>query len=219
MRPRPDAAENSAVRIRNDRQACASMRPRPDAAENGRIAASARGIGMRFNEAAARCRGKRCGQGYCFYVSSSFNEAAARCRGKRPTTPTTPTVQYEASMRPRPDAAENASDSPARPSAARRFNEAAARCRGKRVHGSDRSGRFLASMRPRPDAAENLLDHALPEPSLPGRFNEAAARCRGKPWRRPRRRRTGRGFNEAAARCRGKRATARIDASGRRALQ
>ena len=60
MRPRPDAAENRGrlacpQRIPHD----ASMRPRPDAAENligptGDTAVMA----PRFNEAAARCRGK-----------------------------------------------------------------------------------------------------------------------------------------------------------------
>ena len=61
-----------------------------------------------------------------------------------------------ASMRPRPDAAEN-SGSPASPAPqGTRFNEAAARCRGKRPHDSiDDRLREVASMRPRPDAAEN----------------------------------------------------------------
>ena len=35
------------------------MRPRPDAAENAAAAFGGRGRGARFNEAAARCRGKR----------------------------------------------------------------------------------------------------------------------------------------------------------------
>ena len=61
----------------------------------------------------------------------------------------------DASMRPRPDAAENAFRS--RPEA----------------------GSHAASMRPRPDAAENEgLPHVLP--GMPAGFNEAAARCRGK---------------------------------------
>ena len=37
----------------------ASMRPRPDAAENAGCGAAARGSACGFNEAAARCRGKR----------------------------------------------------------------------------------------------------------------------------------------------------------------
>ena len=63
-----------------------------------------------------------------------------------------------ASMRPRPDAAENMLI-PQPPFLSRgRFNEAAARCRGKRaqVEGGAPEGR-LASMRPRPDAAENAV--------------------------------------------------------------
>ena len=59
MRPRPDAAENRRARRGDPDPVSASMRPRPDAAENGR-GPSIRTIGRRgFNEAAARCRGKR----------------------------------------------------------------------------------------------------------------------------------------------------------------
>ena len=36
----------------------ASMRPRPDAAENPQVARGVSGSTSRFNEAAARCRGK-----------------------------------------------------------------------------------------------------------------------------------------------------------------
>ena len=61
----------------------------------------------RFNEAAARCRGKLIQPVSPRRSVCCFNEAAARCRGKR-----TPPGR-----------------SSARPS---RFNEAAARCRGKR---------------------------------------------------------------------------------------
>ena len=59
MRPRPDAAENLEFRARVVPSAIrASMRPRPDAAENpGRRRRLRRGR-RRFNEAAARCRGK-----------------------------------------------------------------------------------------------------------------------------------------------------------------
>ena len=62
-----------------------------------------------------------------------------------------------ASMRPRPDAAENLPGGGPRAAAGRtRFNEAAARCRGKPVLPQGRRDRDgLASMRPRPDAAEN----------------------------------------------------------------
>ena len=62
-----------------------------------------------------------------------FNEAAARCRGKHDERVGGAGVGAPASMRPRPDAAEN------RPG----------RARGGRGQ--------LASMRPRPDAAENVL--------------------------------------------------------------
>ena len=63
---------------------------------------------------------------------TSFNEAAARCRGKRRARRRHAAGRRLASMRPRPDAAENVF-----------LAVAAARNR-------------LASMRPRPDAAENI---------------------------------------------------------------
>ena len=67
-------------------------------------------------------------------AAAGFNEAAARCRGKRRLRGRWLRGWTAASMRPRPDAAEN----------------------------TLRFGRFfettLASMRPRPDAAENVLD-------------------------------------------------------------
>ena len=41
--------------------------------------------------------------------AAGFNEAAARCRGKRGAWPPPPSMlAHQASMRPRPDAAENA---------------------------------------------------------------------------------------------------------------
>ena len=91
---------------------------------------------------------------------AGFNEAAARCRGKRLIALHARVANGDASMRPRPDAAENT----VRPRGAtrraigRRFNEAAARCRGKPpiVVADERPVRAQASMRPRPDAAENL---------------------------------------------------------------
>ena len=60
-----------------------------------------------------------------------------------------------ASMRPRPDAAENGTGSAQPPSRWPGFNEAAARCRGKPGVHQDGRLRRVASMRPRPDAAEN----------------------------------------------------------------
>ena len=61
-----------------------------------------------------------------------------------------------ASMRPRPDAAENAPAFHLTKFPAAGFNEAAARCRGKRGAGQGSVlPRLPASMRPRPDAAEN----------------------------------------------------------------
>ena len=181
MRPRPDAAENTqtAGDPRLKPQDIASMRPRPDAAENPRpsgvprtttsrfneAAARCRGKlwtharwpcrgGPRFNEAAARCRGKRCVASIRGCAVCGFNEAAARCRGKLPQL-LRGRGDHPASMRPRPDAAENRGE--VNPPGSRRpcFNEAAARCRGKPI-GSVRPFPCPgASMRPRPDAAEN----------------------------------------------------------------
>ena len=62
----------------------------------------------------------------------SFNEAAARCRGKLRVWPFDRVTTTLASMRPRPDAAENIRDA-----------------------GDGGAGAAAASMRPRPDAAEN----------------------------------------------------------------
>ena len=59
-----------------------------------------------FNEAAARCRGKRGGGSRPLYGEAGFNEAAARCRGKHPAGAHV-LPDPRASMRPRPDAAEN----------------------------------------------------------------------------------------------------------------
>ena len=58
MRPRPDAAEN-ALRWSSSAGVMASMRPRPDAAENPAGVIHGAAAGRCFNEAAARCRGKR----------------------------------------------------------------------------------------------------------------------------------------------------------------
>ena len=62
-----------------------------------------------------------------------------------------------ASMRPRPDAAENDRSATYGYAVGDCFNEAAARCRGK-LPARAQTGLLLlgASMRPRPDAAENI---------------------------------------------------------------
>ena len=66
-----------------------------------------------------------------------------------------------ASMRPRPDAAENRGAPTSTLDRRRRgFNEAAARCRGKPGGRGRGERRADASMRPRPDAAENVITSA-----------------------------------------------------------
>ena len=183
MRPRPDAAENTPDPNRTAAGPSASMRPRPDAAENGPGPCNPRDHGSGFNEAAARCRGKRrrtkCRTGS---AGICFNEAAARCRGKPGRNVCHPRIGV-ASMRPRPDAAENSSGASGSSDTRAGFNEAAARCRGKPARRRSTS-------------------------SAKTSFNEAAARCRGKPGPEPGRRAAGGRFNEAAARCRGKRPSA-----------
>ena len=83
---------------------------------------------------------------------------------KTGAAPARAAVRPRASMRPRPDAAENAGR-PARPATtAGGFNEAAARCRGKHEREADDTlSATLASMRPRPDAAENAGPRAVRE--------------------------------------------------------
>ena len=211
----------------------ASMRPRPDAAENSGLEDRRGRAAPGFNEAAARCRGKRWPEERIGSWSACFNEAAARCRGKQPRATATrrpprcsfneaaarcrgkrpgdhehrPAAPVQASMRPRPDAAENILQARRREErGVPGFNEAAARCRGKpesiRIPSSAARS---ASMRPRPDAAENCRVKAR-RPVRLTCFNEAAARCRGKRTRPSRRRSSASPrFNEAAARCRGKR--------------
>ena len=107
MRPRPDAAENGAEGGGQGREERASMRPRPDAAENGGGQGGGRRNTRRFNEAAARCRGKPRKKPNHPPRQCSFNEAAARCRGKHGRWRRVPSLLGLASMRPRPDAAEN----------------------------------------------------------------------------------------------------------------
>ena len=92
--------------------AWASMRPRPDAAENRGHDAPARPADVRFNEAAARCRGKPETTTSSPSRWRGFNEAAARCRGKPQNIAVDNAIVQGASMRPRPDAAENPSRSP-----------------------------------------------------------------------------------------------------------
>ena len=95
----------------------ASMRPRPDAAENASRPRRSRPAGRRFNEAAARCRGKRRVPAGGRGTDAGFNEAAARCRGKQTCSPDACGGRFS-------------------------FNEAAARCRGKPEYASDRSSTF-----------------------------------------------------------------------------
>ena len=181
--PRKTSTAGSASR----RSGRASMRPRPDAAENRLFTQTFTDAGSCFNEAAARCRGKRGsdrGPGRQRQAGASMRprpDAAENGRARepgarhpgcasmrpRPDAAENPARQLLqpgaqiASMRPRPDAAENAVSVPRTARAARSFNEAAARCRGKHAVSDAPVRPRPASMRPRPDAAEN------PDPRLP----------------------------------------------------
>ena len=156
-----------------------------------------------------------------------FNEAAARCHGKLEVQRHRAARLDAASMRPRPDATENADRAALRPSPLRGFNEAAARCHGKLIFGEPRVAAGIASMRPRPDATENaraaVVEELGPRASMrprPDATENAPLRVRDRgslaASMRPRpdatenaetRRRgpsTSPRFNEAAARCHGK---------------
>ena len=138
MRPRPDAAENGDDGVQAEPLVPASMRPRPDAAENPPF--------VRLWSARPPC----------------FNEAAARCRGKRRRRLMRLLAAAGASMRPRPDAAENklsgGRPGPCAPASMRPRPDAAEnRQRGTAV----RNEGPAASMRPRPDAAENRRGRGL----------------------------------------------------------
>ena len=192
MRPRPDAAENARQRAHGPGRRTASMRPRPDAAENSDTSTPMPKRASRFNEAAARCRGK---QTALSRLPFDAPDASMRPRPDAAENRDA-TLAFDrdrlASMRPRPDAAENfAAVEPAgircasfneaaarcrgKPAAAQTFsptgtcfNEAAARCRGKLVERMAGGVRRAASMRPRPEAAENapLLPDTLNSTSL-----------------------------------------------------
>ena len=136
---------------------------------------------IRFNEAAARCRGKtmvvRRGR-TC--VSSASMRPRPDAAEKQDGQSGCGGLLVAASMRPRPDAAEKLTSVARTPRKSSGFNEAAARCRGKTLtKWLESLRRVRASMRPRPDAAEKR-PAACPRRGRRGGFNEAAARCRGK---------------------------------------
>ena len=196
----------------------ASMRPRPDAAENSMRTSGTATWPAGFNEAAARCRGKRSPPLRRRSTGRCFNEAAARCRGKPSHTDFHPSTDI-ASMRPRPDAAENRDRCRRTPCCSAGFNEAAARCRGKPEVAVDAAGRERhASMRPRPDAAENPERRRGPPPPPPASMRPRPDAAENTIWRWMEGARISR-FNEAAARCRGKRHASSFTQDACRELQ
>ena len=106
MRPQRNAGENLPPPPRYAQVPIASMRPQRNAGENAplRIGPSPK-IGG-FNEAPAKCRGKRKMSALQPSATQRFNEAPAKCRGK----PDMPQVRWPtaaASMRPQRNAGEN----------------------------------------------------------------------------------------------------------------
>ena len=106
MRPRPDATENDVPRRRRGGGGRASMRPRPDATENVDSGKKLQHARVGFNEAAARCHGKR---------RTELVDAGDDAASMRPRPDATENARERAnggavttaSMRPRPDATEN----------------------------------------------------------------------------------------------------------------
>ena len=158
-----------------------------------------------FNEAAARCRGKRHDAGGSERETDDTSMRPRLDAAENPREAEAEADDEATSMRPRLDAAENIGDVLIRSDCRDDFNEAAARCRGKRWPDSRASGSssYFNEAAARCRGKRGQCDSGRTPQSD---FNEAAARCRGKPRSRARPRTpTGCNFNEAAARCRGKR--------------
>ncbi len=106
MRPQRNAGENRR-NSRSERAAArASMRPQRNAGENDRRRDHHGRPGACFNEAPAKCRGKRTPCIMPMRCASRFNEAPAKCRGKRMER-IRQVLPEEASMRPQRNAGEN----------------------------------------------------------------------------------------------------------------
>ena len=85
MRPPRNAGENQRIdRNEIEETADASMRPPRNAGENSGRATPRCICLARFNEAPAKCRGKRPQGRGSGSKRIGFNEAPAKCRGKRP---------------------------------------------------------------------------------------------------------------------------------------
>ncbi len=133
---------------------------------------------IRFNEAPAKCRGKPPEDAKPIPAVASFNEAPAKCRGK-PTMPTGTLSGYMASMRPQRNAGEN--NFPChRKSVVESASMRPQRNAGENAPITSRiASERGASMRPQRNAGENnvaLLDYDI----IRIGFNEAPAKCRGK---------------------------------------
>ena len=181
-----------------------------------------------FNEAPAKCRGKRPKDGASQFPSSSFNEAPAKCRGKhvaihhfgqggelasmrpqrnagenRQAVPVQP-VRRRASMRPQRNAGENRC-----PPLVERTDDVASmrpqRNAGENFAGTarKRESYWVASMRPQRNAGENVVAGLQPP-----RCDHASMRPQRNAGENEGIRRRflcdPDGFNEAPAKCRGK---------------
>ena len=83
MRPQRNAGENVDHVGLDVEFVVASMRPQRNAGENPAVPAPCPAPRSRFNEAPAKCRGKRVRFRAAPETANGFNEAPAKCRGKR----------------------------------------------------------------------------------------------------------------------------------------
>ena len=83
MRPQRNAGENPFALGGQCLHAAASMRPQRNAGENDVVPEKAGNGRPGFNEAPAKCRGKRTGDRRSALCWPGFNEAPAKCRGKQ----------------------------------------------------------------------------------------------------------------------------------------
>ena len=82
MRPQRNAGENPSLQDHGRGRPYASMRPQRNAGENAAVKVASWSLGIGFNEAPAKCRGKLAASRIRSLPVVRFNEAPAKCRGK-----------------------------------------------------------------------------------------------------------------------------------------
>ena len=133
MRPRPDAAENVERRQPHVERPDASMRPRPDAAENPASDFSPPIPVARFNEAAARCRGKHPGHRRLRRRDDASMRPARKGPENEDVVAEPASGDDRASMRPARKGPENSISGSGGAGAGGGFNEAGPQGAGKRA--------------------------------------------------------------------------------------